>query len=104
MPPQWPGRSRPRGACCRSARGTGCRSTRGTGCRSTGTSCLPWWIPLAPAIEALRGALTPPLASNKATHVMGKLSSAPWRRVVVALGVASLACDLRDRHARRLRQ
>jgi hypothetical protein len=39
---------------------------------------LPWWIPLAPAIEALRGALTPPLETNKATRAMGKLSSAPW--------------------------
>jgi len=39
---------------------------------------LPWWIPLAPAIEALRGDLTPPLETNKATRAMGKLSSAPW--------------------------
>jgi hypothetical protein len=38
------------------------RSPRGTGCRSTGT-CLPWWIPLAPTVEALRGDLTFPADS-----------------------------------------
>ena len=57
------GRSRTRGAGRRSTRGAGCRST---GCCRTSPDGLRRWLPLAPALEALRRSLTQSAFSDAA--------------------------------------